>query len=138
MSTDQTRTRRKLHENRWLATSVAVACVVTAAAAPWWNQLIVWLAACAAAGAVSRDQKFGGTLRTMAHLGAGGVIMLMAAAIAGDPAGTRPDTDLFMRACLIAMNACAAADVMLIAWLGRGIAPVSDIDEPGDDGPGER
>ena len=137
MSANQTR-NRKPHENRWLATSVAVAWVVTAAAGPWWNQLIVWLAACAAAGAVSRGQKFGGTLRTMAHLGTGGITMLMAATIAGAAAGTRPDGDLFMRACLIAMTACAAADVVLITWRGRGITPDIDMEEPEDDGQDRR
>ena len=137
MNADQTRHRRKPHENRWLATAVAAACVATAAAAPWWNQLIVWLAASATAGVVSQSRRFGGPVRTMAHLSTGFIVMLTAAAIAGI-AGTDPGQELFMRAVLLAMNTCAAADVLLLAWLGRGIAPDIDAKEPSDDGADQR
>ena len=81
---------------------------------------------------MSRNNAFGGARRTLAHLGAGGTITLLAAGVSSAAAGAGAETDVFMRLCLIAMTACAANDVILIVWLGRG------IEKPEADGPDGR
>ena len=76
-------------------------------------------------------------MRMMTHLVTGGIVMFLTAALWQIGAVPRSSGDLLARACLIAMNAGAATDVLLIVWRGRGIGGAGDIDEPPDGGPGE-
>ena len=138
MKLNQDPSTTKPHEHRWLATALAVGCVATAAAAPWWSQTIVWLAACRGAGVVSHGDKFGGPTRTLAHLATGGIVMLIVAAVSQIPFGPRADGDLMARACLIAMNACAGADILLFAWLRKGIVNPGSMEEPPDGTPDQQ